>query len=136
MLSLVAMKDSEMTLGQLRAVVAEFIQERGWQSKQDPKSVAGSVVIEAAELYENFQWANDPYEVAERVKNSGFRGRMMEEVGDILFYLADFANQCGFELSEAFVNKLSKTRAKYPSSVGLDHEKYHKIKQEYRDNRE
>ncbi len=49
------MKDSEVSLGKIRESVSDFITERNWEEKQNPKNIAGSIVIEAVELYEKFQ---------------------------------------------------------------------------------
>ena len=50
------MKDKSTTIRELRNLVAEFIRERDWEQFHDPKNLAMSIAIEAAELMEHFQW--------------------------------------------------------------------------------
>ena len=50
------MKDSETTIEDLRSLVAQFVRERDWEQFHDPKNLAMSIAIEAAELMEHFQW--------------------------------------------------------------------------------
>ncbi len=88
-------------------------------------------MIEAAELYENFQWANDT-EAAERLKDPKFRDKVRMEMADVLYYLTDLANVTGIDLAEAFAEKLAKIKQKYPANIGNNHEEYHRIKQNYR----
>lgn len=125
------MKDRETTIGQLKDEVEQFVADRNWQDKRNPKNVAGSVVIEAAELLELFQWANHE-EVIERLKDSEFKDKVRMEAADVLFYLLSMAQACDFDLSEAFYEKLAKINIKYPANIKLDHETYHRIKEEYR----
>jgi len=50
------MSDDATTVGELRRLVADFVVQRQWQCYHDPKNLAMSVAIEAAELMEHFQW--------------------------------------------------------------------------------
>lgn len=128
------MKDNETTLDSIRQTVDRFITERNWQAKQTPKNVAGSVSIEASELYEVFQWADND-EVNERLKDPTFKDKVRMEAADVLFYLVDLANACDFDLTEAFAEKLKLLEIKYPANVDLNHDEYHRIKEVYRQNK-
>jgi len=47
-----------MTLNQLKAEVKRFVQNREWGKYHNPKNLAESICIEAAELLEVFQWVS------------------------------------------------------------------------------
>lgn len=84
---------------QLRA----FVDERDWSQFHSPENLAKSIVIEAAELLECFQWAEpqDP----EQVKR---------ELADVATYCHLLAARLGVDLDEVVLDKLEVTRAKYP----------------------
>jgi NTP pyrophosphatase (non-canonical NTP hydrolase) len=84
---------------QLRA----FVDERDWSQFHSPENLAKSIVIEAAELLECFQWAEpqDP----EQVK---------QELADVATYCHLLAARLGVDLDEVVLDKLEVTRAKYP----------------------
>tara|TARA_B100000886_G_C20080022_1_gene349482 strand:+ start:94 stop:255 length:162 start_codon:yes stop_codon:yes gene_type:complete len=42
----------------LQSEIASFCEERDWDKFHTPKNLAISICLEAAELLENFQWAN------------------------------------------------------------------------------
>lgn len=131
MLEFLVPKDSETTIDQIKFAVRDYLDKRGWNGKQNPKNVAGSIMIEAAELYEHFQWASLD-EAVERINDPEERNRIRMEMGDVLFYLVDLAEQNGIDLSEAFFEKLERIKKKYPEGMGLDRDAYHRIKDEYR----
>lgn len=88
-----------ITLEALRA----FAAERDWQQFHTPENLAKSISIEAAELLELFQWGQTPDQ--ERVE---------EELADVLTYCFQMAARLGVDIDEIVLNKLEKTRAKYP----------------------
>ncbi len=49
-------KDDQTTVQELKTLVAKFRDERGWKEEHNPKNLAMSIAIEAAELMEHFQW--------------------------------------------------------------------------------
>lgn len=84
---------------QLRA----FVDERDWSQFHSHENLAKSIVIEAAELLECFQWSEtaDP----ERIK---------EELADVATYCHLLAARLGVDLDHIVLEKLEVTRAKYP----------------------
>ena len=93
------------------AKVRKFRDERDWQQFHDPKSLAASICIEAAELLELFQWLSP--DEARRVAAEK-RERVSEEVADVAIYLIELADIAGIDLAEAIEAKLEKNAAKYP----------------------
>ncbi|WP_298254699.1 nucleotide pyrophosphohydrolase [uncultured Arthrobacter sp.] len=87
----------------VRAVLAAFVAERDWGQFHTPQNLAKSIVIEAAELLECFQW--DEEADVERVQ---------EELADVLTYCVLLADRLGVEPDAIVLEKLVKTREKYP----------------------
>jgi NTP pyrophosphatase (non-canonical NTP hydrolase) len=49
------MNDSDTTLSELRELVREFRDRRGWARFHTPKNLTMAIAVEAAELMEQFQ---------------------------------------------------------------------------------
>ena len=119
--------------------IREFLIARGWDHLR-PADLAKSIVIEGAELLENFQWANltaeelraDP-EKAESVKR---------ELADVLIYCLELAVTMGWDTQRTIEEKLEIVTEKYPAQLMLSwkergddpgvNKEYLKIKEEYR----
>ena len=105
--------------------IRQFRDERNWMQFHDPKNIAISIVIEAAELLEHFQWKNKE-EVEQYVKEN--KGEIEEEIADIALYLFELADNLGINLSDAMEKKLEKNAKKYPAEkVRGKHTKYNKL---------
>jgi len=121
--------DSTTTLAQIKATIAAYRAERGWDNL-DPRDLAISIVLEASELLEHFQWSND-------IDIEANRQKIIDEFADTFNYLMQFAMTLGFDVTAAWHGKLERVKAKYPTSVfspdkKFDGNAYHKIKQAYR----
>ena len=83
--------------------LAEFVAERDWAKFHTPENLAKSVVIEAGELLECFQWnaEADPK-------------RVREELADVLTYCLLLAGRIGVDPNQIVLEKLEVTRKKYP----------------------
>ncbi len=86
-------------LSQLRA----FVAEREWAQFHSPENLAKSVVIEAGELLERFQWGGE-YDVQ----------GVQEELADVLTYCHLLADKLGLDADQIVLDKLAVTQAKYP----------------------
>lgn len=84
---------------ELRALVAE----REWGQFHSPENLAKSISIEAGELLEVFQW-----------KSPGDLSELRDELADVLTYCYLLADKYGLEPESMILDKLEKTRAKYP----------------------
>ncbi len=91
--------------------IKQFRDERDWMQFHDPKSMAASITIEAAELLEHFQWKSRE-EVQEYVKTH--KDHIAEEIADVAMYLFELADNLGIDLLDAMEKKLAKNAAKYP----------------------
>ena len=91
--------------------IRRFRDDRDWMKFHDPKNMAVSITIEAAELLEHFQW-KDAAAVEQHVR--AHRGQIADELADVAIYLAELADNLGIDLIEAMTNKLEKNAQKYP----------------------
>ncbi|MEW6197245.1 MAG: nucleotide pyrophosphohydrolase [Planctomycetota bacterium] len=107
------MSDSESTVADLRKLVAQFVADRRWEGYHDPKNLAMSIAIEAAELMEHFQWLRSD-ELAAYLSEPRRRAAVVEELADVACYVLALTNVLGVDLSAALRDKLVKNAAKYP----------------------
>jgi dCTP diphosphatase len=119
--------DSETRIQELKDLVAQFRDDRDWAKHHTPKNLAISIVLEASELLEHFQW--DSYTVRDKRE-------IVDELGDILIYCFNFADTMNIDIATAFRNKLAKAAKKYPIEIfsqGKDKpEDYRRVKKIYR----
>ena len=80
-----------------------FNEERDWDQFHSPENLAKSIAIEAGELLECFQWNNN-YDKSE----------VCDELADVFSYCFQMADKLGVDPEEIILNKLEKTRKKYP----------------------
>lgn len=106
-------RDIGMTLDQLKAKVKRFIQNREWGIYHNPKNLAESICIEAAELLEVFQWVS-LNEAASWSDVPSKLERVKEELADIIIYCLSMANAMKIDMTQAVLSKLKKNEAKYP----------------------
>ncbi|MCG3129802.1 MAG: hypothetical protein FLDDKLPJ_00537 [Phycisphaerae bacterium] len=110
------MDDQNTSVKQLRELVAAFVAERDWQQFHDPKNLAASILIEAAELMEHFQWLRS--DQLDAVRNDpGKASEVREEVADVLAFLLSFANAMDIDLASALSDKMRKNAVKYPAET-------------------
>lgn len=84
--------------------IIDFRNERGWEEHDKPENLAKSIIIEAAELLENYQWGPNNADL-ENVK---------EELADVIIYSIAMAHDLGFDIGEMIKEKLDKNAIKYP----------------------
>jgi len=91
--------------------IKRFRDDRDWMQFHNHKDMALSLMLEAAEVLEHFQWkAND--EIENYIENS--RGDIADELADVAIYLFELADNMKIDLSMAISKKLIKNAEKYP----------------------
>jgi dCTP diphosphatase len=98
-------------LERLTAAVLRFRDERDWKQFHNPKDLALSLVLEAGELLEIFQW-KDAQGVAQAAQAR--RDDLADELADVLAYTLLLASELGIDLAAALPAKLEKNARKYP----------------------
>jgi len=89
-----------MDLSELTAEMHRFVTAKGWYTPasarpQTPRNLAASLVIEAAEVLELYQWG----EAAASEQLAG-------ELADVALYLLQLASLAGIDLEQAVLEKL------------------------------
>ena len=98
-------------LRQMTEKVILFRDERDWLQFHNPKDMALSLCLEAAELLEHFQWKT-PEQVNAHVISH--KEDLADELADVACYLLELSANLGIDLSQAIENKLKKNALKYP----------------------
>lgn len=98
--------------------IRKFTEDRDWEEFHSPSNLAKSIVIEAAELLECFQWQNDEYDIQ----------HIKEELADVLVYCQNLLDKLGLDSDEIINMKMDQNEAKYPveKAKGCS-EKYDKL---------
>jgi dCTP diphosphatase len=95
----------------VRRRIRSFRDEREWMQFHNPKNLAASIVIEAGELLELFQWTDMAQsEAVGREKKQ----RIGEEIADVAVYLIELADNLGIDLVAAIHDKMDANARKYP----------------------
>ncbi len=103
-----------MQLEQLISKAQVFREERDWKQYHSARNLALSVVLEAAELLEIFQWKTDE-EADALTQDPAEREKLSDELADILLYILLMAHDLGIDIVEAADRKIDKNRLKYPA---------------------
>ena len=94
--------------------VLKFRDDRNWKQFHNPKDLAVSISLEAAELLEVFQWSGSDT-VCESKKD-----KIKEELADVLNYCILMADVCGLNMDEIVQEKIRRNNAKYPIEKARD----------------
>ncbi|MFW5451571.1 MAG: nucleotide pyrophosphohydrolase [Methylophagaceae bacterium] len=89
-----------------------FRKDRDWEQFHNPKDLAISLSIEAAELLEWFQWQSSEEISAKLASNK--REALEDEVADVAVYLIYLCHDLGIDLNQAITAKVLKNAKKYP----------------------
>ena len=90
----------EETINRIR----RFTEDRDWDQFHSPANLAKSIVIEAAELLECFQWSDTDYDLE----------HVGEELADVLVYSQNLLDKLGLDADEIVNRKMAQNEAKYP----------------------
>ncbi len=84
--------------------IRRFSEDRDWDQFHSPENIAKSIVIEAAELLECFQWSDNDYDVS----------HVKEELADVLVYCRNMLDKLGLDEDEIVNMKMDQNEKKYP----------------------
>lgn len=91
----------------------KFNKERGWDEGLDAQDVAKSIIIEAAELLEHFQW--DGSRSKRKTLEKKNKEEIGEEIADVFIYLIRLCYMMGFDIEEIIRDKMRKNAKRYPA---------------------
>ncbi len=98
-------------LDDLTKRILAFRDARDWKQFHNPKDVALSLVLEAAEVMEHFQWKSKE-EMERYVKTN--KNDISEELADVLYWILLMSNDLRIDVLEALEKKIKKNEDKYP----------------------
>lgn len=85
--------------------IRKFTEDRDWDQFHSPANLAKSIVIEAAELLECFQWNDEEYDL-QHVK---------EEIADVMVYCQNLLDKLGLDADEIINMKMAQNEANVSS---------------------
>ena len=106
------------TLDTLKLRIREFAHAREWERYHTPKNLAMAMIVEAAELVEQFQWLT-PEESA--TLSAEKHEAVRQEVADVLIYLIRLADILDMDLLDAATAKIEINARKYPVDKARGH---------------
>ncbi len=95
----------------LTAKIVDFRDARDWKKFHNPKDMALSLVLEASEVMEHFQWKNSEEMQKHLAEHSAEVG---EELADVLYWILLMGHDFNIDVLEALEEKISKNESKYP----------------------
>lgn len=84
--------------------IRKFTEDRDWDQFHSPANLAKSIVIEAAELLECFQWSDEGYDLQ----------HIKEELADVMVYSQNLLDKLELDADEIVNMKMTMNEAKYP----------------------
>ncbi|HSX47521.1 MAG TPA: nucleotide pyrophosphohydrolase, partial [Patescibacteria group bacterium] len=96
---------------ELQRLVVKFRDERNWKQFHSPKDAAISLVLEASEYLELFQYKDD-----KEIKKftSSNKEKISDEIADILYWILIISKDLKIDLGSSLKNKIDKNILKYP----------------------
>lgn len=102
--------------------IIEFRDRRDWKQFHNPKDLALSLVLEATELMEHFQWKN-PEEIKKHLAEK--KEDVADELADVLYWVLLMSHDFDINIEQALLKKIEKNEAKYPEDKAKgSHAKY------------
>lgn len=105
--------------------IVNFRDDRDWKQFHNPKDLAMSLLLEAAEVLEHFQWKS-PEEIEKYVKDQ--QEDIADELADTLYWVLLMSHDLDIDVKAALERKMRKNAEKYPidKSKG-NHTKYNNL---------
>ena len=88
--------------------ILKFRDDREWKQFHNPKDLAISISLEAAELLEVFQWSGSDTSCERK------QDKIKEELADVINYCVLMADACGLDIDEIVQEKIRINNEKYP----------------------
>lgn len=89
-------------------MILKFRDDRDWKQFHNPKDLAISISLEAAELLEVFQWSGADVDCNQKMD------KIKEELADVLTYCVLMADACNLDIDQIVQEKSKKNSEKYP----------------------
>lgn len=114
-----------LDLGLITKRIIDFRDARDWKKFHNPKDLALSLVLEATEVMEHFQW-KDKQEMETYLKTN--KKEVGEELADVLYWVLLMSHDLEIDVLEALEEKMKKNEEKYPVEKAKgNHLKYNNL---------
>jgi NTP pyrophosphatase (non-canonical NTP hydrolase) len=121
----VSKKSKENDIENITKRIIAFRDARDWKQFHNPKDVALSLVLEAGEVMEHFQWKNKE-EMEKHVKEN--KTAIGEELADVLYWVLLMSYDLNIDVHDALEKKIKINEDKYPVEKAKGkHTKYNKL---------
>ncbi len=118
-------KEKMKNIDDLIKRIIAFRDARDWKQFHNPKDVALSLVLEAGEVMEHFQWKNKEEMKKYVIENKNEIG---EELADVLYWVLLMSHDLKIDVLDALEKKIKKNEEKYPVEKAKGkHTKYNKL---------
>ncbi len=108
----------------LKRILA-FREARDWKQFHNPKDLAISLVLEATEVLEHFQWKNGD-ELREYLNEK--KEALGDELADTLYWVLLISHDLNIDVMDALERKMEKNEKKYPVEKARgSHAKYNEL---------
>ena len=112
-------------LEELTKRIVEFRDARDWKQFHNPKDVALSLVLEATEVMEHFQWKSKE-EMGKYIRTN--KAEISEELADVLYWILLMSTDLKIDILDALERKIKINEDKYPVEKAKGrHTKYTKL---------
>lgn len=91
--------------------IIDFRDKRDWQQFHNPKDLALSLVLEASEVLEHFQWKNGT-ELNKYIESN--KDLISQELADVLYWVLLMSKDLDINIIQALEAKLKINEEKYP----------------------
>ena len=98
-------QQSTSTFDEISQLIWKHCEARDWHN-QPPRALAISILLEASELLEHYQWSDKPV---------GNKEEIAGEIADIVIYAFEFAQATDIDIASAIKDKLKQAAVKYPA---------------------
>jgi len=99
------------SIKELTRRIVEFRNARDWKQFHNPKDVALSLVLEAGEVVEHFQWKSQG-EIKRYLETN--KEAIGEELADVLYWVLLMSHDLDIDITHSLEEKIKKNEVKYP----------------------
>jgi len=99
------------SINDLTKIVTSFRDARDWKKFHNPKDMSLSLVLEATEVMEHFQWKTGE-ELDQYVRDH--KEDIADELADVFYWVLLMSRDFEIDISEALIKKIEKNDQKYP----------------------
>lgn len=105
-----------LDVANLQARLREFADHRDWNRFHTPKNLTMAIAGEAGELAAVLQWVESHEAAAATAEGGQLRDEMVDEIADVMIYLARLVDVTGVDLNAAVEAKILRNETRFPPS--------------------